>query len=81
MIELQQKNKVLTRCIKTLEERLKQRENNNIVLTDVCTQWCLQTYHPWVHHWVEKLLNNIPTYYDTMIYQIKTPGNKAGARY
>ena len=79
VVELHQKNNVLVRRIKTLEERIMKQENNIIMLTDLCMPQCL------VDHYADSYLRRciemtceVPHRFDMMIHHIKTHTSKVG---
>ena len=73
--ELYQKNNVLTRRIKTLEECVAQQNKNIIMLTDLCTQLSLNCCYAYPNEYIPHCIETVgemPHYHGMMINHIKT---------
>lgn len=81
VIELEQKNKVLIRRIKSLEERIAQQDKNIIMLADICMLFCLRDHYvdEYMPQCIE-LAGETPYNFDTMLDYIKKNTNKVGSR-
>ncbi len=80
VVELHQKNNVLVRRIKTLEERIMKQEKNNIImLTDLCMPHCFADHYAdsYLQRCIE-MTCEVPHRFDMMIYHIKTHTSKVG---
>ncbi len=85
VVELHQKNNVLTRRIKTLEERITQQEKNSIMFANLCAQLCFYENYADANGYIQCCIeiagdDNIPPHrYNTMVNHIETY-DKVGIR-
>ncbi len=79
VVELHQKNNVLVRRIKTLEERITKQEKDIIMLTDLCMPHCFADHYAdsYLQRCIE-MTDEVPHRFDIMIHHIKNHASKVG---
>jgi len=84
IVQLHQKNNVLDRRIKTLEQRIDQllnRDNDIIMLTDLCMHTIFSSKNSYPDEYIKRsieIVGDAAHYFDTMVTSIKSPTDKKG---